>query len=324
LSSRLQHLRQTAKSAVLTACGLSWLARRRLAGQAAVLNFHGLCENKTTAGVMDDSLHLPVRTFRSVCQHLSANYRVMPLAEVMRQMDAGQTLPCGAVAITFDDGFASNYHLAFPVLKELGLPATIFLTTGFLDHTHSLWFQEVDAILRARGASQAELFQTLSHLKTLPDPEMRAHISKLGPAAAGPAPAATLPLTWDQVREMKASGLIDFGGHTHTHPILARCTVEQQAEEIRRCRERITTELGAAPHLFAYTNGGAEDFTEDTQRLLAAHGFTSAFTMMPARVSASSIRHALPRYGNPTSVMEARASASGAFELCKQWRGGGA
>jgi peptidoglycan/xylan/chitin deacetylase (PgdA/CDA1 family) len=324
LSSRLQHLRQTAKSAVLTACGLTWVARRRLAGQAAVLNFHGLCEKKTAAGVLNDSLNLPLPTFRAVCRHLSVNYKVMPLAEMMNQLDAGQALPRGAVAITFDDGLASNYHLAFPVLKELGLPATIFLATGFLDHTHPLWFQEVDVILRARGASKDELSQTLSRLKTLPDPEMRAQIAKLGPAAAGTAPASTLPLTWDQVREMKASGLIEFGGHTHTHPILAQCTAEQQAEEIRKCRERITSELGAAPTLFAYPNGGAADFTEETRRLLAEQGFTSAFTMMPARVTAASPRHALPRYGNPTSVMEARATASGAFELCKRWRGGGA
>ena len=209
-------------------------------------------------------------------------------------------------------------------MSEKGLPATIFLATGFVDGTHALWFQEVDALFRARGASTEQLFQTLSHLKTLPDPEMRAEIRQLGSSDAAAGPAVTLPLSWDQVREMKASGLIDFGGHTHTHPILARCSLEQQAEEIRTCRDRITAELGQAPTLFAYTNGGPTDFTADTQRLLAEHGFTEAFTMMPARLKAGSAPHALPRYGNPTSVIEAEAAASGAFELLKQWRGGGA
>jgi peptidoglycan/xylan/chitin deacetylase (PgdA/CDA1 family) len=324
LSSRFQNLRQTAKSAVLVACGLTKLARWRLTGQGVVLTFHGICADKTPTGVLDDSLNLPLSTFRAVCRHLAATYKVMPLAEMMSQLNAGQTLPRGAVAITFDDGLASNYHLAFPVLKELGLPATIFLATGFLDGTHPLWFQEVDAIFRARGASKAELYQTFRHLKTLPDPEMRAAITQLGSAANHKAPVTTLPMTWDQVREMKASRLIDFGGHTHTHPILGRCTVEQQAEEIRKCRERITSELGSAPTLFAYTNGGFQDFTEDTQRLLAEHGFESAFTMMPARLTAARARFALPRYGNPTSVMETNATASGAFEMVKRWRGGAA
>jgi peptidoglycan/xylan/chitin deacetylase (PgdA/CDA1 family) len=308
----------------LVACGLTKLARWRLQGQGVVLTFHGLYANTATSGMLDDSLNLPLSTFRAVCRHLAATYKVMPLAEMMRQLNTGQALPRGAVAITFDDGLGSNYHLAFPLLKELGLPATIFLATGFLDGTHPLWFQEVDAIFRARGASKAELYQTFRHLKTLPDPEMRAQIAKMGPPAAGSPPAASLPMTWDEVREMKSSGLIDFGGHTHTHSILGRCTVEQQAEEIRKCRERIKSELGSAPTLFAYTNGGPPDFTEDTQRLLAEHGFESAFTMMPARLTAASARFALPRYGNPTSVMETNATASGAFEMVKRWRGGGA
>ncbi len=318
------HLRQTAKSAVLVACGLTWLARWRLAGQASVLNYHGLFRDGTQTGVLDHTLHLPLSTFRAVCRHLAANYRVMPVAEMRRQLDAGHALPRNAVGITFDDGHGSNYQLAYPVLKELGLPATFFLATGFLDGTHPLWFQEVDAAFRARGRTTRQLFETLEHFKSLPDPQMRAEVAKLGPRPGGQAPVVTLPMTWDQAREMKASGLIDFGGHTHTHPILAQCTVEQQAEEIRKCRERITAELGSSPALFAYPNGQSADFTPDSQQLLAEHGFEAAFTMVCARLSAGSERFALPRYGNPTSVLEARATASGAFEMVKRLKGGGA
>ncbi len=274
--------------------------------------------------MLDSSLHLPVSVFRAVCQHLKNSCEVMPLAEMQRRTQSGLMLPRSAVAITFDDGLASNYHLGFPVLRELCLPATIFLATGFLDGTHPLWFQEVDRALTARGATSAELFEKLGQLKSLPDSAMRAEVAKLVADCAAPPAEVTLPMTWDQVREMKAGGLIDFGGHTHTHPILARCTVEQQEEEIRQCRDRITTELGHAPALFAYTNGGPTDFTADTQRLLAGHGFTAAYTMMPARLKPGRAVHALPRYGNPTTVLEAEATVSGAFELLRQWRGGAA
>ncbi|WP_146850907.1 polysaccharide deacetylase family protein [Brevifollis gellanilyticus] len=259
-----------------------------------------------------------------MCQHLKKTCEVLPLSEMVRHVNAGKTLPHNAVAITFDDGLGSNYHLGYPILKELGLPATIFLATGFVDGTHPLWFQEVDRALRARGASTAELFAKLGQLKRLPDAEMRAEVAKLTADCAAAHPEVTLPMRWDQAREMKASGLIEFGGHTHSHPILARCTVEQQAEEIRQCCDRITAELGAAPTLFAYPNGGPTDFTADTQRLLAEHGFEASFTMMPARLVSGLTTQALPRYGNPTSMLEAEATVSGAFELLKQWRGGAA
>lgn len=290
---------------------------------AAVLTFHGLCPDGRSTGVLDASLHLPVSVFRAVCSHLKTSYQVMPLSEMVKAVMSGLALPPRAVAISFDDGLASNYHLGFPVLKELGVPATIFLATGFLDGTHPLWFQEVDRAIKARGGGVAELAMCLARLKTLPDAAMRAEVSRLVEGCRAEAADVTLPMSWDQAREMQADGLVEFGGHTHTHPILARCPVEQQAEEIRVCRERMTEELGRVPGLFAYTNGGPGDFTLETQELLAAHGFQAAFTMMPARLAAGVPSHALPRYGNPTSVLEAEATASGAFELVKQWRGGG-
>lgn len=304
------------------ACGLPWLARRRLIGQGCVLTFHGLRTDEDSAEALDESLHLPLSVFRQICAHLKARYEVLPLIEMVRLLKAGKTLPAKALAITFDDGLKSNYQLGFPVLKEFGLPATIFLTTGFLDGLHRLWFQELDRAFKARGAASAELSQMLKECKMLPDAEMRARVQALTAGCDSSQPELALPMTWDHVAEMRRSGLIDFGGHTHTHPILSRCSLDQQSQEIRMCRDRLQEQLGEAPPLFAYTNGSADDFTADTQRLLAEHGFEAAFTMIPGRLCPGQNWFGLPRYGNPTSVLEAEATASGAFELLKHWRGG--
>lgn len=312
--------RQTAKSAVLAACGLPRLARRCLAGQGVVLTFHGLCAGQAQ-GVLDDSLHLPVSVFQKVCAHLAAHYRVMPLGEMVSLWQAGRALPPGAVAITFDDGLGSNYHLGFPVLKALGLPATVFLATGFLDGTHPLWFQEVDRVFQARGLGRDALFAELARLKALPDARMREEVAVLTSTPLPPPAEVMRPMTWDQAREMQAGGLVSFGGHTHRHPVLARCDAAQQEVEILLCRDRMEAELGVRPTLFAYTNGGPCDFTEETQVLLSRHGFEAAFTMMPGRLVPGLRAMALPRYGNPTTVVEAEATVSGAFELLRQWRG---
>lgn len=316
---------QTVKSAVLVLCGLGLLARHQLAGQGSVIAFHGLRADSEPAGVQDADLHLPVSIFRAICEHLAATYRVMPLSEMAVRLQRGEKLPPRAVALSFDDGYASNYELAFPILQELKLPATIFLATGFLDGTAPLWFQEVDLAMEqgARLPGLETLNDTLRHLKSLPNTALREQVKTLlSQVTLPPAPKVTRPLTWAQVREMQHSGGIEFGGHTHSHPILARCSVEQQRSEIQACRDRIHTELGELPRLFAYPNGGENDCTSETLQLLTEAGFDSAWTMVSGRALAAQNSLLMPRYGSPSSIWEVEATVSGAFELLRQWRGG--
>ena len=328
LPSILSRAGRAAKSAALVLCGVSGMARSQLAGEGAVLSFHGLRADGVPAGIEDEAMHLPVSVFRSLCTHLAARYDVMPLGEMAAVLGRGEKLPPNAVAITFDDGYASNYELGFPVLKELGLPATIFLATGFLDGDAPLWFQQVDLAMGLGGQVREgeTLARTLEYLKKLPDEVMRGEVGRLlervaAMPAAEAVPEVMRPMTWAQAREMRDSGLIDLGGHTHTHPILARCGLEKQRWEVEKCRDRMQTELGAAPRLFAFPNGGEGDFTDETLRLVREAGFESAWTMISGRATPGGAVMSMPRYGSPVTVWEAEATVSGAYELVRQWRG---
>ncbi|SKB05430.1 Polysaccharide deacetylase [Prosthecobacter debontii] len=324
LLSSIRRAGQTAKSAALVACGMAALSRAQFSGQGVVLVFHGVCSDRGPVGVSDTSLHLKVSVFRALCRHLAVYYHVMPLREMVAILRAGDELPDRAVALSFDDGYASNYDLAFPILNELRLPATVFLATGFLDGTAPLWFQQVDLALAATGTKGgAELEETLNQLKQWPDDAMRREVAQMA-AHSGHAsvPDCARPLSWDQVREMQRSGIIDFGGHTHTHPILTRCSLEKQRWEIETCRDRIREEVGFAPKIFAYPNGGPEDWTEETQKLAREAGFEAALTMISGRIKPGVDLMTLPRYGTPGSLWEIEATVSGAFEMARKWRGG--
>lgn len=80
--------------------------------------------------------------FAEHCAWITRNREVLPLHEAIPRMSAAGTLPRGAVALTFDDGFASLYDHAWPVLARHSLPATVFLVAQTLTEAG----QEVDWI----------------------------------------------------------------------------------------------------------------------------------------------------------------------------------
>ncbi|MDB6119583.1 MAG: polysaccharide deacetylase [Verrucomicrobiaceae bacterium] len=320
--------------------GIARIARRWRPSDACVLTFHGVRDGSDDDQLLDLDQHVHIALFKQVCAHLAANYTVLPLAEIVKARASGRSLPAQTVAITFDDGYASNHDLAFPVLKEHGLPATIFATAGYLDGRISLWFHRIEMAfartqmvhldtvihgetlkfpLGSREERITALGAVTAQLKKLPTTDMLEGLaaieSTLGmsPAMGPQLPPALRPMSWDQAREMQAGGLIEFGGHTDTHPILARCTEAQQAEEIRASRERLADELGVQPQTFAYTNGKVGDFTATTQRLLKEEGFTAAFTMLESFLLPGDDPLMLPRYGCPSSCDFLEAVVSGSM-----------
>lgn len=112
------------------------------------------------------------------------------------------------VVLTFDDGYCSLYEVAYPLLRERGMPFTLYLTT--------------DPVESGRP--------------------MRDH------------PGAD-PLTWDHVREMRDSGLLTLGAHTHTHPDFRHLDVPDIEQEVDRSDELIEERTGIRPRHFAYPWG---------------------------------------------------------------------
>src|SRR5262249_9068936 len=89
-----------------------------------------------------------VEDFRRQMGYLARHCRVLRLVEAAAQLRAdglGGDKP--AVAITFYDGYQNNFEIAFPVLREFDLPATIFLNTAFIGTDQTLWFCRLNRAL---------------------------------------------------------------------------------------------------------------------------------------------------------------------------------
>jgi peptidoglycan/xylan/chitin deacetylase (PgdA/CDA1 family) len=118
--------------------------------------------------------------------------------------------------VTFDDAYKDVLG-ALPLLRELGLPTTIFVSTSFADEGRPLAVPE----LAADAEAHPELLATMS---------------------------------WDELREVAASG-VEIGGHTVSHPHLTRLTDAELDRELGESKQRIEDELGRPARLLAYTYG---------------------------------------------------------------------
>ncbi len=241
----------------------------------------------------------PLALFRRQMEALRRNFAVLPLQELWEKSRRGD-LPENGVAITFDDGYRDNYENAFPILRELGLPATIFLTTDALDRGDLIWHDRVfDAFHRTRKAdARASLAAELARLRRTSPGERDRRIEELllELGIEPGAPRGWEKLTWQQVREMSRGG-ISFGAHTLDHPILTFVSEEEARRQIRDSKERIEKELGSKVTMFAYPNGGASDFNRSTERMVEEEGFSLAVTTVAGANDESTNPFALHRTG---------------------------
>jgi len=95
--------------------------------------------------------------FSGHMETLARDWSPLSLAELVEGFSR-RCLPEGAVAVTFDDGYADNLEVAAPILLEHGIPTTLFVATEPIDSGGSLWWDDLASLL----LEPAELPTTLT------------------------------------------------------------------------------------------------------------------------------------------------------------------
>ena len=253
-----------------------------------------------------------IAAFRWQMALLARCFNVLPLSQALAALDAG-TLPPRAVCITFDDGYRSVHDLALPVLREFGLPATVFVTSGFVGEGNMWNDRIIEAVQSltedtldlsdqglgsyALGSLEARK-QTLSrlteHSKYLP-PAARAALVERLEAMVGDDLAPGLMLTPQMIRNLQQGG-IEIGAHTVTHPILTSLDDDTARLEIATGKADLEEIVGQPVRLFAYPNGKpGKDFDERHAAMVQAAGFAAAFTTLPGPITRGHDRFQLAR-----------------------------
>jgi peptidoglycan/xylan/chitin deacetylase (PgdA/CDA1 family) len=132
-------------------------------------------------------LVVPVASFEQQMRHLKTEgYRVIPLEDLVEFTALGRQLPRRAVVLTFDDGYKSFLRYAYPVLRELGFHATLFIYTDYVGTSpNALDWDELKRLVREGFAIGAHS-KTHSDLKRRPGESVEAWKGRLEAELAQP------------------------------------------------------------------------------------------------------------------------------------------
>jgi peptidoglycan/xylan/chitin deacetylase (PgdA/CDA1 family) len=240
-------------------------------------------------------------------------FNVVPLDEAVTSLQ-GRSLPERALAVTFDDGYADNHDVAFPILRELGIPATFFVATAYLDGG-CMWNDQIIEALRHHDGDVLDLGdiglgrtstgsaiervaaieRILGALKYRPPPERAAIAGEIARRTAA-TERADLMMTRAQVRGLARGGMT-IGAHTATHPILAHLDAAEARREIATGKQDLEAITDRPVTLFAYPNGKPnKDYTIANVEQVRELGFLAACSTAPGVAAPGDDLLQLPRF----------------------------
>lgn len=251
---------------VKRAAAAGWLpwARWRKGGGLLVLTFHRVRPDDGEKRPMKN-LEVPPESFKALMEWMCRMWTPTGVDEWAAMGDSAEgRCPTGSrgwFAVTFDDGWQDNWEHAAPVLREMGIPATVFLATGAVDGRRPFWWQGCgldDAAIEAKKR------------------EAPGELERSVRAKAG-VPGSEEFLEWTDVSAWAEQGGVKFGLHGHSHALLDAVSQEEALEDIRQCAERVRAHVPEAARsaFFAWPNGNARN---DLSAELDALGLVGAFS----------------------------------------------
>jgi peptidoglycan/xylan/chitin deacetylase (PgdA/CDA1 family) len=218
-------------TAAKVAAGLQNLRGNCCAEGFGILMYHRVAEN--VRGIPAPTWNVtPKQMRRQLAGLLARGFESWPLSKLVAAHLESRPVPANVFAVTFDDGYENNCLNAWPILRELNVPATIFLATKYLDTDQPFPFDDWSA----KGSTLAP-------------------------------PVAWHPLSTTQCQEMLSGGLIEFGAHTHSHRRLVGHSGEFH-RDMKLCLDELRDRLGVIRPTFAFPYGAMDTELVEAARQL--------------------------------------------------------
>lgn len=283
----------------------------RNAPHAALLMYHSV----GTARDFGKAMAVSENNFYRQMKFFKTNFRVASLVDDLQSIDRP------SVIITFDDGYADNYHTVLPILNDLRMPATFFISTGCVESGEVYWWDQLGSVLRLLSphtsglaslfdlfrfygidyeakeiGSEKTYYKIAKYCKEM-DRHSRDDFLRKLQEISGDSDKCVYrecrPMTKSEVAELSKNDLVSIGAHTVNHVCLPALDYRGQSEEMLQSKLTLESWIGKKVTLFAFPYG---DYNQDSIKLCKELGFKKAVTTSPGRVfSGGNDVYTLPR-----------------------------
>ena len=252
-----------------------------------IITYHRI-SNKT----VNDPLSISLETFEKQIKFLTNKFNIISLDKIL-DMD----LPNGNyIAITFDDGYRDNLLNAVPILEKYKVPATIYITSRFLEGKCEMWWYEIKKFIDENelinfiynnknykfilksNKSKIKAFKQISSLFKKLKYQQQNKLLELITRNTQRIQYTNDLLNVDDLIKLNSKKLITLGAHTHNHVALSYLNDSECLDELSTSKKIIEKIINKKVRHFAYPYGGEKEISGREPEVLKSLGYISAVT----------------------------------------------
>lgn len=214
-----------------------------------------------------------------IYDYRAKGYSFVTLEEFLQQKSRFSFLPQKLVHLTFDDGYKDVLHVALPILRELNIPFTLFVSTDIIEHQSLLWWyiledyvnnqlsincktdlssEDIEMQNKLYNSYHAEIsiFDTVESQKWFEErnflhEELNQKYNQM------------FNLTWDELETLSHDPLCNIESHTVTHARLTKLSPEQIRKELQDSKEILENHLNIKIQHLSYPYGACSELVAD-------------------------------------------------------------
>lgn len=257
-----------------------------------IFTFHMVCPKGDLLAPIDE-LRVSPEYFEAFLFEQQKRLNFISINDIPARMSNKQHSDKPFGIITFDDGYEDNYIYAYPILKKLGIPFTIYVSVNLVNDHTPIWNYPliIERMVQANGEldidgkryycwTQEQKEDTFKQLKgllfSLPYAHLQEEFKRLFAKYLTDDAFPKNTLTWEQIEEMAKDSLCTIGSHTMSH---CRLTITDEASlqyELGESKAILEQHIGKPVEHLSYPYGWKTDVSAEAVAFAQKAGYKTA------------------------------------------------